>query len=399
MGGLRKVVAKLSGQWKAAHDSLQLSSLPPARYHDNAMLNQSIRVQRQKRSKQSGNGSKTHHRMPQPSEFAQRGLRDGMLDWLFRPIVVSGVAISGRVYMQLARGLSLHNERSLHAAMQSRDYGRGLLTASNHSSALDDPLVLAASVPTGTLLRPSAQRWGTCASDRCFKDRLLAHTLRCGKVLPVDRGAGLEQEGMRRASDKLASGEWVHVFPEGTRRGETGVGQFKRGIGKLVLEGRSLQAENSNISQNRSCTPLVLPFAHTGMAQPGARVNVAFGEPVDVSDIAEMYDKGTLDERSATDAIAARVESHVRMLHHQLRSDDDVAGSRSHPAHDDHRCNIVSGTRTSGADTLRLHGAIAATSLPLWSREGDQSSKQQAKQRNWLWLTPAASQLLVLSVP
>lgn len=42
---------------------------------------------------------------------------------------------------------------------------------------------------------------------------LLAHT----QVLPVERGAGLAQYGMRVAQSRLAAGDWVHIFPEGTR--------------------------------------------------------------------------------------------------------------------------------------------------------------------------------------
>ena len=37
------------------------------------------------------------------------------------------------------------------------------------------------------------------------------------QVLPVERGAGLSQFGMRVAQGRLAAGDWVHIFPEGTR--------------------------------------------------------------------------------------------------------------------------------------------------------------------------------------
>lgn len=37
------------------------------------------------------------------------------------------------------------------------------------------------------------------------------------QVLPVERGKGMDQAGMRAAERLLAAGEWVHIFPEGTR--------------------------------------------------------------------------------------------------------------------------------------------------------------------------------------
>ena len=36
-------------------------------------------------------------------------------------------------------------------------------------------------------------------------------------MLPVERGKGMEQAGMRAAESRLAAGDWVHIFPEGTR--------------------------------------------------------------------------------------------------------------------------------------------------------------------------------------
>ena len=34
------------------------------------------------------------------------------------------------------------------------------------------------------------------------------------QVLPVERGAGLSQPGMRAAEACLADGDWLHIFPE-----------------------------------------------------------------------------------------------------------------------------------------------------------------------------------------
>ena len=37
------------------------------------------------------------------------------------------------------------------------------------------------------------------------------------QTLPVERGRGMDQPGMRAAEQRLAAGDWVHIFPEGTR--------------------------------------------------------------------------------------------------------------------------------------------------------------------------------------
>lgn len=54
------------------------------------------------------------------------------------------------------------------------------------------------------------------------------------QVLPIDRGQGLQQQGMQAAQQRLSRGDWVHVFPEGTRSRDGRMGQAKRGVGRLI---------------------------------------------------------------------------------------------------------------------------------------------------------------------
>ena len=45
----------------------------------------------------------------------------------------------------------------------------------------------------------------------------ITHGLYWQQTLPVERGRGMDQPGMRAAEQRLNAGEWVHIFPEGTR--------------------------------------------------------------------------------------------------------------------------------------------------------------------------------------
>ena len=51
----------------------------------------------------------------------------------------------------------------------------------------------------------------------------------------MERGAGLAQAGMAAAEARLRAGDWVHVFPEGTRSADgRAMRPARRGVGRLV---------------------------------------------------------------------------------------------------------------------------------------------------------------------
>lgn len=173
--------------------------------------------------------------------------------------------------------------------MLHRAPGQGLLSVCNHVGAMDDPLVLAAAMPAAVLTQPEAMRWTMCAADRCFVNPLADAFFRAGKVLPLTRGRGLDQPGMAAAEARLAEGQWVHIFPEGTRS-QTGVmGPVRVGVGRLYA---AALAEARRASP-AAPAPLVLPFVHAGMADVNPRgtarlgvgrdVRVLVGEPLDLS--------------------------------------------------------------------------------------------------------------------
>jgi 1-acyl-sn-glycerol-3-phosphate acyltransferase len=147
------------------------------------------------------------------SGFRERSLQRGVNPVVYR-IVRSLFVPFFLVYFRLQRVGREHLPRS-----------GPLLLASNHRSFLD-PFVI------GTLVRRPVYYM---AKRELFEKRWQAWVLNALGAFPVDRGSG-DRDAMDTARAILARGDCVVVFPEGTRvRGE-GLGDPKRGIGRLALE-------------------------------------------------------------------------------------------------------------------------------------------------------------------
>lgn len=158
-------------------------------------------------------------------------------------------------------------------------------------------------------------RWTLCASDRCFHRSLLVPFFRAAKVLPVERGAGMFQPGLAAAEERLRAGDWVHIFPEGTRTRDGRLQPVRKGVGRLV-------------AACGHAAPLVVPFVHSGMQDVlpkgslmprcGRDVRVLVGEPIDVSDLLAAAETRRWGDDELYAAVATRIGGALAVLQARL---------------------------------------------------------------------------------
>lgn len=244
--------------------------------------------------------------------------------------VMFALAHLGRAWMTRLNATEVVAGAEHLAAALAREPGRPLVTVSNHVAAADDPLVVSALLPPEAFATPERLRWTLCASDRCFHRAALVPFFRAAKVLPVERGAGMRQPGLAAAEARLRAGDWVHIFPEGTRSRDGGasVAPARKGVGRLV----AACADASAAATGKP--PLVVPFVHAGMAdvmprgalvpRTGQTVRVAVGPPVDVGDLLAAARQEGWQDDALYAAIAARVGLALQALKARLDGAGDL---------------------------------------------------------------------------
>jgi 1-acyl-sn-glycerol-3-phosphate acyltransferase len=156
-----------------------------------------------------------------------------------------------------------------------------LLVVSNHLHNAD-PVLVCVVVP-----RPVA----LMAKIELFRNPVLAFAIRLFGAFPVDRGAA-DRQAIRTALARLAAGNAVGMFPEGTRSRTASMARGLLGVGLLAA---------------RSGAP-VLPVAitgseHLGRLWPRPVITVRIGRPITISKPAS----GRVDHQAIVDEMMTAV--------------------------------------------------------------------------------------------
>ncbi|XP_057976382.1 N-acylphosphatidylethanolamine synthase isoform X2 [Malania oleifera] len=142
--------------------------------------------------------------MGRKMEWAARGSHLGGIP---RKMVFMAVGAFAKAVATVFNTTSVHNADTLFRLVRSRPPGVPLITVSNHMSTLDDPVMWGFSgFPVADA---NLARWVLAAEDICFKNIVLSYFFRLGKCIPITRGAGIYQEHMNEALDRLSDGAWV----------------------------------------------------------------------------------------------------------------------------------------------------------------------------------------------
>ncbi len=233
------------------------------------------------------------------------------LDYYKTKIVTGTFGFVAKFIMTLMNNTHVYDAHHFHTAHQQREPGVGLVTVSNHVSAVDDPGILAALIDYKQILKPEHARWTLCATDRCYKSPLTGPLLSYGKTIPVQRGEGIRQPFMDHAVQLLSAGEWLHLFPEGKRTRTGDMLPLRPGVGRLIADAQP--------------TPVVVPIFHKGMEQimgiggynpvkPGRHVSIRCGPPVQFDDlIREFRPDGQRQSEKVEDALHSAITARLQV--------------------------------------------------------------------------------------
>lgn len=185
-----------------------------------------------------------------------------------------------------------------------------LLTVSNHHSCFDDPGIWGV-LPLRQICNKNVTRWSLAAHDICFTNRLHSRFFMSGKCIPVVRGAGVHQPAIDVCIEKLAAGDWVHIFPEGKVNVTKETVRFKWGIGRILFETPRM--------------PTIVPIWHEGMdtvlpntppyiLQFGKKITINVGEPIDLQELVERLRAERSGAEEARKAITDRIQAAMMAL-------------------------------------------------------------------------------------
>jgi len=174
--------------------------------------------------------------------------------------------VAGSISWPVVRGLYRLRARGLEHIPEG-----GFVLAANHTSNFDP-------WPLGIPLLPRRQLRFMAKAE--LFNPILTPILKAGGAFKVRRGEG-DVEAMRTAARLAKEGEIVVMFPEGTRR--------KKGLRKKFEARPHTGAARIALSAEVPLVPAAI--GGTDRLSRLGPLSVAYGEPIDVSDLEEMETK------------------------------------------------------------------------------------------------------------
>ncbi|KAL1915271.1 uncharacterized protein VTP21DRAFT_7547 [Calcarisporiella thermophila] len=216
--------------------------------------------------------------------------------------IIFTVGMACKLFLKWCTTTTLYGHEAFFDILMDPNRKRPLVTVSNHTSVLDDPLLWGI-LPCRAFWNLHHMRWTLGAQDICFTNPIFSTFFALGQTIPTIRGNGILQPAMNFALEKLGEGKWVHIYPEGKVNQTLERIRYKWGVGRLIMESE--------------IPPIVIPMWHEGMDQvkPLGKllprlfkpVTVAFGDPIDFEDLLDEYRQGKLDEMTTRIRVTSRI--------------------------------------------------------------------------------------------
>ncbi len=224
----------------------------------------------------------------------------------------SSLVLPEVVRTPLKEGLRQLQMAAYGRALDTRVVGRAFIpqnrptiVVSNHTSHLDMGLVKYALGPYGQRIRGLAAKDYFFAGNRWW----VTYFEQLTNLAPIDRERGF-RASLEQASQVVEEGHVVLLFPEGTRRTDGTLGEFKPLVGKLAL-----QTGVDILPLHIAGTYDILPKG--SFVPKGRKIEVRIGPPLEVRHLRRLVkgmkpaDAARAVARLAHDAVAALGEGRV----------------------------------------------------------------------------------------
>lgn len=156
---------------------------------------------------------------------------------------------------------------------------------SNHLTLLDDlfldPLIFFPNCFKGYKYIP----YHAPEENNFYKTPIVSWFMKQAKSIPLIRGRGFNQEGVRKMIQTVTNGGVLHIYPEGTRTRTGDIGRGQDGVGKIVYETGVPVVPMYHRGLER-----ILPIG-SGMPTFGKSVRVTIGKPITFNDELKMENK------------------------------------------------------------------------------------------------------------